>query len=279
MKNDTLILSHFMDKHAGDVARILTKLEEQDAANFLNEISINQRVAILLDMEAEFAGKCLEKMNGEKAAELVNSLPRQRSIVLLRLMNISQRNDLLDRLPQGTAHSLSKMLNYPENSAGALAESVILSLPETMSVKEARERLRETANKSIYYIYMVSETFTLTGVLDLRDLLRSSPEATMSSMMHRDLISIPAEMTFKAMLGHPAWQDLHVLPVVTSEGILLGAITLAMLKRMEQGNLDLQQSGRAVAASNALADLYRIGFMSMLPGGWTAETPTKSIKN
>ncbi len=279
MKNDTLILSHFMDKHPSDVARILTKLEESDAANFLNNVSITQRVAILLDLEPEFAGKCLEQMNGEKAAEVVNSLPRQRAIVLLRLMTVSLRNDLLGRLPQGAAHSLSKMLNYPENSAGALAESVILSLPETMSAKEARERLKETGNKSIYYVYLVSESFTLTGVLDLRDLLRSSPEATISSMMHRDIISIPAEMTFKSMLGHPAWQAFHVLPVVTSEGLLLGAITLAMLKRMEQSNQDLQQSGRAVAASNALADLYRIGFMSMLPGGWIAESPTKSMKN
>jgi len=279
MKNDTLIISHYMNKHPEDAARILTKLEAGEVVSFLNDLNITQRVALLLDLEPEFAGKCLEQMNGDKAAEVVNLLPRQRAIVLLRLMNVSQRSDLLDQLPQGTAHSLSKMLNYPENSAGGLADSVILSLPETMSAKEARERLKGTDDKSIYYVYLVSESFTLTGVLDLRDLLRSSPERTISSMMHRNLISIPAEMPFKAMLGHPAWQDFHVLPVVTSEGILLGAITLAMLRRMEQNNQDLQQSGRAVAASNALADLYRIGFMSMLPGGWIAENHTKNIKN
>jgi len=278
MKNDSLLLSHFMEKHPRDAARILTRLEVKDAATFLNDLTITQGAAVLLELEPEFAGKCLEQMNGEKAAEVVNALPRQRTIVLLRLMNVSRRNELLDRLPQGAAHPLSKMLNYPENSAGALAESVLLSFPEAISAREARERLKGTNDKSIYFVYLVDESFSLTGILGLRELLRARPEALMSSMMNTEVISIPAEMSFKSMLGHPAWQKYNVLPVVTSEGILLGAITLAMLNRVERSNQDLQQSGRAIAASNALADLYRIGFMSMLPGGWIAEKPSNSPK-
>jgi len=278
MKSDTLLLSHFMEKHPGDAARILTRLEAKDAARFLDDLNTAQVVAILLELEPEFAGKCLGQINSEKAAEIVSSLPRQRTIILLRFMNVSMRNDLLDRLPQGAAHPLSIMLNYPENSAGALAESIILSLPETINAKEARERLKGASDKSIYYVYLVNESFILTGILDLYDLLRSRPEAILSSIMRRDLVSIPAEMTFKSMLGHPAWQKFNVLPVVTSEGILLGAITPAMLRRIERSNQDLQQSGRAVAASNALADLYRIGFMSMLPGGWTTAQPSNNPK-
>jgi magnesium transporter len=265
MKNDHYLLSHFAKQHPEDVADILLGLDSQNAAIFLNGLKAEEALGIIQKMDLDFAAACLEHLQDDMAAEILTQLSRQRAAVLLRQIQPSSRKSILDQLPKRTAHPLAKILSYSDNSAGALADSVVLSLPETMSAKQAQARLKQSVERSIYYIYIVDDDYHLKGVLDLRVLLQARPDHLLSSLMEKEFSCLSADQTIQSMLVHPGWQSFHVLPVITDTGALLGAITFSMLRQAERELQSLDRPQRAESAIQALGDLYQIGLLSLLP--------------
>src|SRR5206468_5934433 len=69
----------------------------------------------------------------------------------------------------------SDLIQYPENTAGALLTTDYAWLPANLTVEVALDRLRLQApdTETIYYVYIVDDQRRLLGVVSLRDLIRS----------------------------------------------------------------------------------------------------------
>ncbi|MBV8355839.1 MAG: CBS domain-containing protein, partial [Candidatus Eremiobacteraeota bacterium] len=90
------------------------------------------------------------------------------------------------------------------------------------------EKLREIAPEAefIYYLYVVDQNDVLLGVLSLRTLLLSSPDATISSIMDSDLVHVSVDTSAHDVAGTIARYDLLACPVVDDEGKMLGIVTV-----------------------------------------------------
>ncbi|KAA3662106.1 MAG: magnesium transporter [Calditrichaeota bacterium] len=264
MSSDRIILENFITHHAADAARILEQLRIDETVAFLQEIPNELAMAIFNHLEHYTAVKSLELIGPEKSAAIVEKLPLQVVSVFLRRLNPELRKAILNLVTEKIAVPLRRLLGYPAESAGALADPLVLALPEDISIKEALRRVQKRPEKALYYLYILSRDHILTGVLTLRELMLARPTATISSVMHRSVVRLSAELDFGAILNHPAWQDKHALPVVDKSGILLGAIDYKTLRRIEKGSERKRLPQHALNASIALGELYTIGLSGLV---------------
>lgn len=95
-------------------------------------------------------------------------------------------------------------------------------------VNDVLERLREEAPDAeiIYYLYVVDDDKKLVGVVSLRELIVTSPEAVIHDIMHTDAVSV-VEDTDQEEVGKLIQKyDLLAIPVVSKENHLLGIVTV-----------------------------------------------------
>ncbi|MGH7581111.1 MAG: CBS domain-containing protein, partial [Gemmatimonadales bacterium] len=176
-----------------------------------------------------------------------------------------RRDAVLTRLPAAVEAPLRRLLAYGPYTAGALADPLVLALPEDLTVTEAQNRLRGRRGHLFYYLYVVGRDQRLAGVLDLAELMAARPKDTLAAAMRRDPIRLETDTAFANLAAHPAWQELDALPVVDSEGRLVGAIRHMAVRRLE-AELGLRARSESVLATLVgLSELYWAGLAGMFP--------------
>jgi magnesium transporter len=89
-------------------------------------------------------------------------------------------------------------------------------------------KIRELAPETefIYYLYVTDQSDKLLGVLSLRTLLLSSPDATIHTVMDGDIVSVHPDAGSVDVASTIARYDLLACPVLDDDGKMLGIVTV-----------------------------------------------------
>jgi magnesium transporter len=120
-----------------------------------------------------------------------------------------------------------KLLDYPENSAGAYMTTAYASLNAECSIRDALEQLRiQAINKeTIYYVYVVDENRKLIGFVSLQDIIIARPSMRVREIMNNRLIFARVDDDIETTARNLIHYDFLALPVVDHEERLVGIIT------------------------------------------------------
>jgi Mg/Co/Ni transporter MgtE len=209
----------------------------------------------------------LALMKPEQAAALLAELPMDTTVRLLRQMGSPVQERLLALLPEQVGRPAGLLLQYPENTAGALMDPMAHAVPEDVTAEQVHFLIRHDPYSAFYYIYVVDRDHKLTGVMDLRQLMRADPVAPVASFMHTAVTALPASLDLISLLRHPGWRDFDALPVIDEHGTFLGMIRQRLIRQMSRS---VEKDGRLMESWEvllALGELYWIGvgeFMELL---------------
>jgi magnesium transporter len=256
----------FLEDHPDESARLLEALAPDAATALLAHAPPGLAADVLRRMVPSFAVGCLERLPREQAAPVIEALPLGAAAGLLRRIEAEPQSALLRGLSESTGAALARLLAYPEDSAGGRMDPRVFTLPEDIRVAEAVERLRARPEYAMYYLYVVDREQRLVGVLNYRDLLLASDEATLRSVMRSPVVHLRATARGDALLAEPAWRVYLALPVVDADGILVGVVRSEALR-------DLEWDRRAPAAGpgSRLAGAVWRGVSDLLGGGRNEE--------
>jgi magnesium transporter len=118
-------------------------------------------------------------------------------------MSDSDAVDLLADLPQATAREilgemeedraedLRELLVHPDETAGGMMTTALLSLSPEETVESALKRWKEEEPELdvLYYIYVVDPAGVLSGVVSMRELLVASAQQRLSEIQTSRLIT------------------------------------------------------------------------------------------
>lgn len=209
-------LAEALSYHHG--SEVVESLDDETAAETLEEMPAESQARILSDMDQERAADILEWMSPDEAADVLGDLPEDKAEELLGLMEHDEQADVVELLP------------YEDDTAGGLMTTEFVTLPRALTVGEALARLREMAEtpNMIYYLYVVEkeESWKLLGVIALRSLILADPSMPLEEVMRTEFQQADPEEPAKEVAQRIAEYNLLALPVIDDSGDILGIITV-----------------------------------------------------
>jgi len=209
-------LAEALSYHHG--SEVVESLDDETAAETLEEMPAESQARILSDMDQERAADILEWMSPDEAADVLGDLPEDKAEELLGLMEHDEQADVVELLP------------YEDDTAGGLMTTEFVTLPRALTVGEALARLREMAEtpNMIYYLYVVEkeESWKLLGVIALRSLILADPSMPLEEVMRTEFQQADPEEPAKEVAQRIAEYNLLALPVIDESGDILGIITV-----------------------------------------------------
>jgi magnesium transporter len=209
-------LAEALSYHHG--SEVVESLDDETAAETLEEMPTERQARILGDMDEERAADILEWMSPNEAADVLGDLPEEKAEELLGLMEDEEQAEVAELLP------------YEDDTAGGLMTTEFVTLPRELTVGEALARLREMAKtpNMIYYLYVVDRegAWTLVGVIALRSLILADPAAPLAEVMRTKFQTAHPDEPAKEVAQRIAEYNLLALPVVDESGDILGIITV-----------------------------------------------------
>lgn len=273
MQPEERLARGFMAAHPDGAARVLERTVPEEAAALLAEVPVSVAAEVLRLMAPAAVAGCGVALPLERLAEIVSGLPLDGAAAVMRRLDPERRDAVLTRLPVTAEAPLRRVLAYGAHTAGALADPLVLALPDDLTVTEAQRQLRSRGEHLLFYVYVVSRDGALVGVLDLSELMAAPAKNPLATVMHRNPIRLEADTGFATVSAHPAWQHLDALPVVDGHGRLVGAIRHKVVRRVE-AELGLRARNESVIATLVgLSELYWAGLAGMFPRVATAVWP------
>jgi magnesium transporter len=266
-------------------ADIIEALRPPDQADLFTELDDEDQVALLPELNPADSADILEELDDEEAAELVATLSTKAIIRIVDKMEPDEAADLLGDISPEQARAVlagledpdevRPLLLHPDDSAGGLMTSEFLALRRRMTAGEATQAIRDWKPdvETIYYLFVIDGRGRLSGVVNLRQLIIADLDTPVSEIMDTEVISVPAGTDQEECARLMARYDLLALPVVDTENILLGVITIddVMDVLEEEATEDIQRFGGAEPLNRSYLDTSvftlirkRIGWLVLL---------------
>lgn len=229
-KDDLPAMETFCETlHPATVAETLTdSFSVEQIWHFLRSTVIEHQAAIFAYFPLEMQLQLVEEGAGrQQIAHLIEEMSSDDRADLLRRLPVPVRDSLLRLVDDADRKDIAKLIQYPENTAGALMTTDYAWLPANIAVEEALDRLRLQApnTETIYYVYIVDEQRRLQGVVSLRDLILASRRAILSDLMGTRLVSVRDTDNRDTVAREFQEYDLLAMPVVDADDRLVGIIT------------------------------------------------------
>ena len=210
-------IAHFLESSPHSAREVLWQLVEKDnegeVLNYLNE---DIQADILGKLSPEEVASMTEGLETDDLADIIQQLPEQVIYQVLLAMDEQDRN------------RLEAVLSYPEDTAGGLLNTDTITVRRSHTLDVVLRYLRRHNEIPLMTdsILVVSRNDNLVGILPLRTLLVSDPNATVDEVMITDYNAIPVDMSEQEVAQVFERLDLVSAPVIDENGKLLGRITI-----------------------------------------------------
>ncbi len=262
MKLASRLAQRLVDHHPVDAAATLETFDAPEVARTLHAVHPAVAARVLQSMSPHRAARALQHVPPDRIGALLDAMPPDAAASLLRRCDPDFRTQVLESLSGRIGRTLRTLLEYALDSAATRMDPHVLALPEDLTVAEAIEQVRESAENVLFNLYVVDRQHVLLGVMNLRELLSSPPGASLREVMKESVFRIAADADRKAILEHPGWREVHSLPVVDAKGRFLGALRYRTLQRLQRDAARGGADGRETVS--ALGDLFWTGMAGAL---------------
>jgi magnesium transporter len=231
----TMILAH----NWAALRDLLSGWRVPDIADVLIQLDKPSRVLLFRCLPRKTAADVFSELEGEDTDSLLKELTDEETRLLLAYMRPDDRTELLEELPGQVTQRLLNLLSpddlrearsllgYPERSIGRLMTPDYVAIrpdwPVSRSMEQVRQRGRDS--ETVDTLYVVDPGWKLLGAVSLRQLILAKPDQTAESIMASPAISLSALDDREEAARVMDKYDLSVLPVVASDGVMVGIVT------------------------------------------------------
>ena len=222
------------------VKRMLGNMHSSEIAHSLESLPPKERQLLWSMIEIEDEGEIIAELNDEIQQELIAEISPDELIRIIEDLELDEIVDILQALPESkTQNILSSMsqrdqkrikeaLVYPEDSAGGLMNTDIISVRPKHSIEVVMRYLRAQKKlpKNTDQIFVVSRDNKYLGALPVSSILVSEPSLNTRELMETATKPLDADLIDKDVARLFEQNDWVSAPVVDKNFHLIGRITI-----------------------------------------------------
>ena len=222
------ILRYLGKSHPADIALLFKDLDPVEVRLLFDLLfSIRRAGKTLKELPPDLLPEILELIEEEKIAKMMVWTDPDDEVTFIDCLPEERRERVLALVDPDRRERVQQSISYPEGTVGRITTTEYLALPPNTSAQEAIDKIRERGElESFFYLYVVDQTEKLIGVVPLRNLVVAPKDRTLLEMMIPDPVQGEVSMDQEDAARLVSKYDLLALPIVDSEGHLMGIITV-----------------------------------------------------
>ena len=239
-KSLTKLLDESSNLSINQIKRLLNKMNSAELAHSLESSPPKQRKLlwslidnedegdVLADLGDEIQQELLLEISNEELSEVVADLELDEIVDILQHLPENRMNMILGKMSSRDRQRIEEALIYPEDSAGGLLNTDVISVRPRHSIEVVMNYLRaqEELPKNTDKIFVVSSDDIYLGELLITTIITSDPSLTVREIMDTNTIPIDASENDKEVATLFERNDLISSAVVDDKNKLIGRITI-----------------------------------------------------
>ena len=249
------------------IRRLLNKMSSSEIAHALESSPPKQRNLLFSLLKTEEEGDVLFELGEEIQQDLISSISNEELAEAVKELELDEIVDILQNLPEERMKKiLSGMsqidrkrievgLTFPENTAGGLLNTDVISVRPENSVEvvttylRGQKKLPENTDK----IFVVNNENEYLGELTISNIITSNPSMIVREIMETSSMPLSVNMDDKDVATTFERNDLISSAVVDDNGKLIGRITIDDVVDVIREDADQNLLGMAGVAEDTFA--------------------------
>ena len=265
--NLNLLLDNSADLTTDEVRSLLNRLSSSEIAHALESSPPKQRKLFFSLLETNEEGDVLADLGEEIQQELVSNISNEELAEAVKELEPDETVDILQNLPEDRMNTiLSKMslrdrkrieigLNYPENTAGGLLNTDVISVRPSHSIEVVINYLRDQKElpDNTDKIFVVNREDEYIGELAIGKIITSKPGLNVREVMDTTSNPIYVSQDDKEVATIFERNDIISSAVINESGKLIGRITIDDVLDVIREDADQNFLGMAGVAEDTFA--------------------------
>ena len=249
------------------IRRLLNKMSSSEIAHALESSPPKQRNLLFSLLKTEEEGDVLFELGEEIQQDLISSISNEELAEAVKELELDEIVDILQNLPEERMKKiLSGMsqidrkrieigLTFPENTAGGLLNTDVISVRPENSIEvvttylRGQKKLPENTDK----IFVVNNDNEYLGELTISNIITSNPSMVVREIMETSSMPLNVNMDDKDVATTFERNDLISSAVVDDNGKLIGRITIDDVVDVIREDADQNLLGMAGVAEDTFA--------------------------
>ncbi len=226
---DTERVQRFCDEElaAVEIAHVIESSPTKVRELLWHYLDEEQQGEVLPHLNDDLQQSYLSQMSAHEILETTQDLDRDDLADMLQQMPPQVSSQVLELMPPSDRAQVEGLLAYPEDTAGGLMNTDIITVRADVTLETVLRYLRRhDIPDHLDAIWVVNRNFGYVGMLPIVKLLTHAPETTVREIMDSEVEGIKAHTHEEKVAQIFERHDLVSAPVVNEEGILLGRITV-----------------------------------------------------
>ena len=227
MKNSTVLNSFVDSYHPSNIAEALEELSEEKLLFFFKTVDSDDSAEIFTLLSQEKKEEVVSAFSNEDLQRIVIEMQLDNLVDFVDVLPSNLVSKVLKATNKDNRNEISKYLNFKEDSAGTIMTSEYLEIEEDKTIKECIKKIREVGKEkeTIWKIFAVDRTRVLVGTVTLDVLLENDEYKLIKDVMNKEIVSVYTNTDEEDVLRIFRKYDISILPVINSQGRILGIIT------------------------------------------------------
>nr|WP_041778606.1 magnesium transporter [Beijerinckia indica] len=247
------------DLHEADLGALLVALDPDLRVPLIRLMGPAFDFAALTEMDDNIREEILAHFSPRTVAEGVRELESDDALTILEDFDAKEQAEILQALPPVDRAALRRCLDYPDNAAGRLMQTTVVTAPPFWTAGQAIDIMRETDEEdlpdSFFEIFIVDPAHRFLGNVFLDTLMRARSSALLEDIMERDRRRVVVTEDRGEVARIFQRYNLISVPVVDEAERLVGVITIDDIVDViqEETDADLRALG-GVSEEEELSD-------------------------
>ena len=265
--NLDIILDDSSNLSLNQIRRLLSKMTASEIAHALESSPPKQRTLLFSLLKTEEEGDVLFELGEEIQQDLVSNISNEELTEAVKELELDEIVDILQNLPEERMNKiLSNMslvdrkrieigLTFPDNTAGGLLNTDVISVRPSNSIKEVITYLRDQGDlpENTDKIFVVNQENEYLGELSISKIITSKPTMLVREIMETEFLPIDVDLNDKEVATLFERNDLISSSVVDAGGKLIGRITIDDVVDVIREDADQNLLGMAGVAEDTFA--------------------------